>query len=43
MKTDSRKQGWIDNFKRSGIHSVVRHREAVSLDAQRADVFGTEF
>ncbi|KAM6168259.1 tigger transposable element-derived protein 1-like [Erethizon dorsatum] len=37
-------RGWFDNFKRrSGFHSVVRHREAVSLNAKAAEAFATEF
>ena len=37
-------RGWFDNFKRrSGIRSVVRHREAASSDAKAAEVFATEF
>ena len=37
-------RGWFDNFKRrSGIHSVVRHGEAVSSDAKAAEAFATEF
>ena len=36
-------RGCFDNFKRSGIHSVVRHREATSSDAKAAEVFATEF
>ena len=35
---------WFDNFKRrSGIHSVVRHGEAVSSNAKAAEAFATEF
>ncbi|XP_042768073.1 tigger transposable element-derived protein 1-like [Panthera leo] len=37
-------RGWFDNFKRrSGIRSVVRHREAASSDAKAAEVFAAEF
>ena len=37
-------RGWFDNFKRrSGIHSVVKHREAVSSDSKAAEAFTTEF
>ena len=37
-------RGWFDNFqRRSGIPSVVRHGEAVSLDAKAAEAFTTEF
>ncbi|XP_023665526.1 histone-lysine N-methyltransferase EHMT2 isoform X7 [Paramormyrops kingsleyae] len=37
-------RGWFDNFKkRSGIHSVVRHREAAISDAKAAEAFAVEF
>nr|XP_020452715.1 tigger transposable element-derived protein 1 [Monopterus albus] len=37
-------RGWFDNFKRrSGIHSVVRHREAASSYAKAAEAFTAEF
>ncbi|KAM4030834.1 tigger transposable element-derived protein 1-like [Anomaloglossus baeobatrachus] len=37
-------RGWCENFKkRSGIHSVVRHEEAASLDAKAAKEFTAEF
>ena len=36
-------RGWFDNFKRSGIRSVVRLGEAASLDANAAEAFATEF
>uniref|UniRef100_A0A8C5PXM0 HTH CENPB-type domain-containing protein n=1 Tax=Leptobrachium leishanense TaxID=445787 RepID=A0A8C5PXM0_9ANUR len=37
-------RGWFDNFKRrSGIHSVVRHREAASSDTKAAEAFAAEF
>ena len=35
--------GCFANLKRSGIQSVVRHREAAGLDAKAAEVFATEF
>lgn len=34
---------WVDNLKRSGIHSVVRHREAVSSNSKVAEAFTVEF
>ncbi|CAH2306934.1 tigger transposable element-derived 1-like [Pelobates cultripes] len=37
-------RGWLERFKsRSGIHSVVRHREAASSDVAAAEEFATEF
>ena len=36
-------RGWFDNFKRSGIRSVVRHREGASLYAKAAEAFAAEF
>lgn len=36
--------GWFDSFKmRSGIHSIVRHGQAVSLDTKTAEAFTAEF
>ncbi|KAJ7303223.1 hypothetical protein JRQ81_012159 [Phrynocephalus forsythii] len=37
-------RGWLENFKRrSGVRSVVKHREAASLDAKAAEAFAAEF
>ena len=37
-------RGWFDNFKRrSGIYTVVKHREAESSDAKAAEAFATKF
>ena len=37
-------RGWFDNFKkRTGIHSVVRHAEAASLDVKAAEDFVKTF
>ena len=39
-----RSRGWLDNFKRrSGIHSVVRHGEAESLDSHGAETSSKSF
>jgi hypothetical protein len=35
--------GWSDNFKRTGIHSVVRHGERASSDTDAANDFVKEF
>ncbi|UYV80139.1 hypothetical protein LAZ67_18001814 [Cordylochernes scorpioides] len=37
-------KGWFENFKRrSGIHSVTRHGEGASSDAEAAETFTAEF